>query len=42
MNIAFVTKGVYVGFSRKKDEATVHDMSQRFAELDDSNLLQRP
>jgi Mg-chelatase subunit ChlI/Mg-chelatase subunit ChlD len=42
MNIAFVTKGVYVGFSRKKDEATVHDMSQRFAELDDLNLLQRP
>jgi Mg-chelatase subunit ChlD len=42
MNIAHVTKGVYVGFSRNKDEAIVKDMSQTgFVESDDSTQLRR-
>jgi len=35
MNIAHVTRGVYVGFSRKKGEAIVHDMSpERFGSIE--------
>jgi Mg-chelatase subunit ChlI/Mg-chelatase subunit ChlD len=35
MNIAHVTRGVYVGFSRKKDEAIVQDMSpEQFESMD--------
>ena len=35
MNIAHVTKGVYVGFSRKKGEAIVQDMSpEQFESMD--------
>ena len=35
MKIAHVTRGVYVGFSRKKGEAIVHDMSpERFESMD--------
>jgi len=40
MNIAHVTKGVYVGFPRSKDEAIVKDMSQTaFSEPDDPSQL---
>ncbi len=39
MNIAHVTRGVYVGFSRKKEEAIVKDMSpEQFQSMDLKDL----
>jgi len=39
MNIAHVTRGVYVGFSRKKEEAIVQDMSpEQFERIDTKDL----